>query len=167
MKFVLHHSASKKSTTIDEIDKWHKDRGFSKSYLGYHVGYHYVINGETGKVNCCRSIAEKGVHTIGHNDRIGVCITGNYETDKVSTPALNSLISILKGFNDVELKGHRDLADTVCPGADLYAVIPQVKVRLLCRGENISKDWLSVISEAICLIKNFLTKLLQRIWSQR
>ena len=39
-KIVVHHSASKQSTTRDQIDRWHKDRGWSG------VGYHYVIESD-------------------------------------------------------------------------------------------------------------------------
>ena len=40
----IHHSASPKSTTVEQINQWHLDRGWAG------IGYHFVINGDTGKI---------------------------------------------------------------------------------------------------------------------
>ena len=37
---VVHHSASKLNTSVDEIESWHKGRGFKS------VGYHKVITSD-------------------------------------------------------------------------------------------------------------------------
>jgi hypothetical protein len=48
-KIVVHHSASdRKTTTKKDIEKWHKDRGFSQ------IGYHKIIEG-TGMIKKGRS----------------------------------------------------------------------------------------------------------------
>ncbi len=58
-KLVVHHSASNKATTKKiDIDKWHKERGFSQ------IGYHKVIEANGAIVNG-RSEKIQGAHAKG------------------------------------------------------------------------------------------------------
>ena len=66
-KIVVHHSASKPETTVEQIDSWHKDRGW------WGIGYHYVVD-HNGEIQEGRPVNKPGAHTRGENkDSIGTC----------------------------------------------------------------------------------------------
>lgn len=78
---ILHCSATPegKDYTIRDIDKWHKQRGFSK------IGYHYVIYRD-GTINTGRQESEIGAHCVNHNSHsIGICYIGGLDaTGKIA-----------------------------------------------------------------------------------
>jgi len=119
---IIHHSASPiEWTTVEDINRWHRQRGFTKSSLGYHVGYHYVI--EKDESIQCRKIKENGHHTIGHNEQIGICLTGNFEHDKPTIYQIAQLIKLVRKYKG-DIKGHKDYTSTKCPGKNLYKWLP-------------------------------------------
>lgn len=123
---IIHHSASPREwITVDDIDRWHKSRGFTKSSLGYYVGYHRVI--DNGKIIKTRRLDEEGAHTIGHNDEIGICVIGNYEKEKPKLRDIVALIKLIRMLSPEEIKGHKDLSSTLCPGKNLYAWVKFLK----------------------------------------
>jgi len=107
---------------MKEIDRWHKDRGWSG------IGYHYVI-GRDGTVVKGRHLNKTGAHTKGHNTgSVGVCLVGGkggVRTDKFAdhfTPeqelALKALISDLcEKYPAIKhIKGHNDYTNLKgCP----------------------------------------------------
>ena len=77
--------------TIEDIDRWHTDRGFRRGaeWLArqngrlFSIGYHFVIY-TSGTVATGRHLEEIGAHVAGSNARsIGICMVG---TDRF-TPA--------------------------------------------------------------------------------
>ena len=118
---VIHHSASKPSTTVEEITAWHIQRGFSG------IGYHKIITND-GVIHIGRQENVVPASVQGHNKgTLAVCLTGNFETD---TPISFQLISLELQIEEWKAKhpnakvvGHRDLAATLCPGKNLYAFI--------------------------------------------
>lgn len=107
-----------KSYTIDDIDRWHKQRGFNKQKIsGRYCGYHFVIALD-GTIMCGRDLREVGAHVSGYNtSSIGVCyiggLDGNQKAKDTRTPeqkeALVWLISLLKHtLNITKVQGHRD-----------------------------------------------------------
>lgn len=118
---VIHCSASPngKRVTSEEIDAWHKARGFKRQaqQIGFneprlqHIGYHYVIYAE-GAVRIGRGESEIGAHAQGYNQKsIGICMVG---TDRFSASqwlALRQLVTALRArYADIHILGHRDLA---------------------------------------------------------
>lgn len=74
---VVHCSATREGANFkaDDIDKWHRNRGFRK------IGYHYVIDLD-GTIERGRDENEEGAHATGYNDRsIGICYVGGVEKD--------------------------------------------------------------------------------------
>jgi hypothetical protein len=127
----IHHSASPKSTTVEQINQWHLDRGWAG------IGYHFVINGDTGKIEEGRTIKKNGAHTKGYNrNSIGICVTGNYENEMISKPAWESLHLLCSSLCDSydisssEIHAHRDFGKTACPGKNLYAMLPELRRKI-------------------------------------
>lgn len=126
---ILHTSATKgnwwKKKTADqmrdEIDRWHKDRGWKG------IGYHRVI-APNGDIALGRSIYEIGAHVKERNrGTVGICLIpvktieamGTFET--FYTP--EQKVALLNYLNDLmdltEIKwitGHNQYANKLCPG---------------------------------------------------
>lgn len=110
---VLHHSAASVSSAAD-IDRWHKNNGYSG------IGYHFVIL-KNGEVYEGRPLNTIGAHCLGYNNcSVGICFEGNFEMEKPTDKQIkscNELINYIKGiYPNAEIKGHRDLYATACPG---------------------------------------------------
>lgn len=124
---IIHHSASSRDyTTLSIIDSWHEARWSNfKSSLGYYVGYQYVIDGRGGVYNT-RKENEIAAHTIGWNDKsVGICLTGNFETETPSSLQLEALDSLIK----------RIMQDWQIPLREIYW--HGEKSRTLCCGKNL------------------------------
>ena len=113
---VVHCSATPegKDFTVNDIDRWHRARGFKK------IGYHYVVYRD-GTVHPGRAENEVGAHVSGYNNNsIGVCYIGGLTADgkkakDTRTTAqkrglLNLLIKLRKKYPDAKIVGHRDLS---------------------------------------------------------
>ncbi len=137
---VIHHSASRADTPISEIDRWHKQRNFTKSSLGFYVGYHYVILSD-GKLIQTRRDNELGCHTIPNDGKIGICCVGNFMLEKPTDAQLSTLgvlcNRLKKDYNINEVKGHRDFSNTECPGDNLYLFVLQDKINWLRKLINL------------------------------
>lgn len=122
-KIILHCSATKegKDFTVEDIDRWHKDRNFKM------IGYHYVIYRD-GTIAQGRTEDQIGAHCTGENSHsIGICYIGGLAKDgktpkDTRTPeqkeALVILIKdILNRYNltvdSVHL--HNEYANKACP----------------------------------------------------
>lgn len=118
-QIVIHHSASKPSTTIEEISTCHKSRGFNQ------VGYHKVIY-DDGTIMNGRPESTVPASVKDHNKAtLAVCVTGNFEVDHPTTFQLISLELVIQEWRTkwpgVKIVCHRDLAATLCPGKNLYS----------------------------------------------
>jgi N-acetylmuramoyl-L-alanine amidase len=118
-RIIIHHSASPLTTRTADIRRWHLDKGWSD------IGYHRVIERD-GSIHNGRDLDLVGAHTRGFNqDSIGICAVGN-NTDSAESwtdaqiDALRKLVAALQlVFGELEIRGHRDLAATLCPGCDV------------------------------------------------
>lgn len=122
---ILVHCAATpegKDFTVEDIDKWHKARGFKK------IGYHFVIYND-GSVHEGRNIEEVGAHCTNHNSRsIGICYIGGVAKDGKTPkdtrtePQKIALLKLLKElkvkYPKAEIYGHRDFANKACPSFD-------------------------------------------------
>lgn len=119
-KIIIHHSASGSAvTTVERINQWHLDRGWSG------IGYHFVIYPD-GTAHKGRSLAKKGAHCKGHNnDSIGICVAGNFEAEPFTAKQESGLFGKIEelleryalSWNDVYY--HQEFSKTACPGAAL------------------------------------------------
>ena len=123
-KIIIHCSAtpSGRAVTINEIDAWHKQRGFAC------IGYHYVI-GINGEIWKGRDEQRIGAHCLNHNKHsIGICYIGGLSS-KDYTPkdtrtdmqkaALIKLLRELKvKYPNATIHGHNEFAAKECPCFD-------------------------------------------------
>lgn len=120
-KIILHCSATPegKNFTVEDIDKWHKARGWQG------IGYHYVVYRD-GSIHVGRSEDKVGAHTSGHNaNSIGVCYIGGVASDgktpkdtrtDLQKAALSGLIAGLKRkYPNAMIHGHYEFAAKACP----------------------------------------------------
>ena len=111
---VLHHAAAH-TCTAQQIDNWHKGNGWSG------IGYHFFIR-KDGSIYRGRPEWAVGAHASGRNsDTIGVCVEGDYEEERTMPQtqknSVKEILRYLKGkYPKAELKGHRDVGATGCPG---------------------------------------------------
>ena len=121
---VVHHSASKPETTVEEITAWHIQRGFSG------IGYHKVITSD-GEIHIGRQENVVPASVQGHNKgTLAVCLTGNFENDEPTEFQKISLMLLIREWQAkhpaAKVVGHRDLGATLCPGKNLYAFIKKI-----------------------------------------
>lgn len=111
---VLHHAAAE-TASAEDIDRIHKNNGWSG------IGYHYYVR-KSGEIHRGRPEWAVGAHVANHNGHtIGVCAEGNYETETAMPPAqlaaLRALVAELRArYPDAAIKRHRDYMATACPG---------------------------------------------------
>ena len=130
---TIHHTATSNTYSdakevVRSIQRFHQEeRGWCD------IGYHYLIDRE-GVIYEGRPLWAVGAHVKNHNKgNIGIALIGNYE-EASPTPeqlkALTALISWLVYKYKIPLsniKGHRDYAETLCPGKHLYALLPYIR----------------------------------------
>jgi len=112
---VVHCSATKEGVQVtpDQIEQWHRARGFST------IGYHYVITLE-GSILPGRDINVPGAHVAGNNsDSIGICYIGGLDkegkpkdtrTTEQKGALVHLLTQLLSRFPGARICGHRDLS---------------------------------------------------------
>lgn len=123
-KIIIHCSATKAGQhfTVDDIDRWHKDRGFAK------IGYHHVIYLD-GSFHKGRDESLIGAHCLGHNaTSIGICYIGGLDADgkPLDTRTVaqkNSLSKLVNGlkvrYPNAKIHGHYEFAAKACPCFDV------------------------------------------------
>lgn len=111
---VLHHAAAT-TARAEDIDRIHKNNGWSG------IGYHYYVR-KNGEIHRGRPEWAAGAHVLNHNNHtIGICAEGNYETEtnmpSAQLAALCALVSDVRTrYPAAEVKRHRDYMATACPG---------------------------------------------------
>ena len=123
-KIIIHCSATPEGrhVTVQDIDRWHRDRGFSQ------IGYHWVIYLD-GSIHKGRSEEIAGAHVVGHNaNSIGICYIGGVDEmmrpkdtrTKEQRATMRSLVSSLKNkYPDATVHGHNEFAAKACPSFDV------------------------------------------------
>ena len=122
-EIIIHCSATTegKHFTAGDIDRWHRQRGFTS------IGYHYVIllNGE---IQQGRDLQQIGAHCKGHNRQsIGICYIGGLDnkgiakdtrTPKQKDSLYRLLQSLKRQFPDALIVGHNNFTNKDCPCFD-------------------------------------------------
>lgn len=123
-KIIIHCSATPEGrhVTVKEIDRWHRDRGFSG------IGYHWVVYLD-GTVHKGRPEAINGAHTVGQNAKsIGICYIGGVDQKLKAKDtrtlaqkiALRELVKDLQSrYPGATVHGHNEFAAKDCPSFDV------------------------------------------------
>lgn len=109
---ILHCSATRAGEwfDIEDVDRWHRQRGWKG------CGYHYVI-GLNGDIWPGRAVGEKGAHTKGFNDWVGVCYIGGLDEDGEpcdtrTSGQIRAIAELVHSFHmvfgQITVMGHRD-----------------------------------------------------------
>lgn len=134
---IIHCSATPSNMDIgvEEIRKWHLERGFSD------IGYHYVIRRD-GELEVGRPINTPGAHCKGHNARsIGVCLVGGVDKyagklvascnfTELQWNALDLLVTSLLGkYPSIQsVHGHNEFAAKDCPCFDVQEWVKRTRI---------------------------------------
>jgi N-acetylmuramoyl-L-alanine amidase len=136
-EIIVHCTATPegRKVSVEEIDRWHKDRGWSG------IGYHYCIQLD-GKINKGRNIKIPGAHCRGRNKySIGLTYVGGCDTDMNAKDtrtdkqkeSLKYLIGYLcASYPGAKVYGHRDFSSKACPSYDAkeeYKEISEIYAR--------------------------------------
>lgn len=125
-KIIVHCTATPASRnyTVDDIDAWHRERGFNG------IGYHYLIYLD-GTIASGRPETQIGAHCKGHNaESIGICYVGGLDdkgrhrdTRTIEQRAsLLILLTLLKQrYPGATIHSHSDFAPKSCPCFDATA----------------------------------------------
>jgi len=123
VELIVHHSASPLTTTLGDIEEWHREKGWDG------CGYHYVIEMHGG-IRVGRSLPKVGAHARPNTGRIGICLVGDNtdEFEKWTHAQVESLLRLYLSLRVVwpglPVYGHRDVnAGTECPGVDVRAML--------------------------------------------
>lgn len=117
----IHCSATPegRDVKVEEIDKWHRERGFNG------IGYHYYVD-VWGNVHTGRSIDRVGAHVKGENvNSIGICYAGGIDQDGGAKDTLtpkqfDSIRTLVLSLGEVlqkplNLRGHNEVSNKACP----------------------------------------------------
>ena len=148
-RIVIHHAASSFTTTWQDIQRWHLERGWAG------IGYHYVIQAD-GSIYRGRPEGKVGAHAYqdakheANSDGIGICLVGNFMLTQPATPQLDSLVELVKDiwtrYPGITVIGHNDVMATSCPGVKF----PWAELRLRLEvGKKVAEQWkLDIIERA-------------------
>ena len=114
-KIILHHADASKCT-VEDIDRWHKDKGWCK------IGYHFFVD-KQGNIYRGREENAVGAHAYGSNyDSIGICVEGKYMEETMPEAQKNAVVELIKylenKYNIKTIQVHKDINATSCPGSN-------------------------------------------------
>lgn len=125
-EIIIHCSATPEGRDVsaDEIDKWHRARGFDC------IGYHYVVRLD-GSLQVGRPLDKVGAHCKGHNaNSVGIVYIGGIDENgqyaDTRTAEQRGTMAMLISFlvrsisTITTIRGHRDYAARACPCFDAH-----------------------------------------------
>lgn len=112
-RIILHH-ADASSCTVEDIDRWHKQKDYTC------IGYHFFVK-KDGTIYRGRQENSVGAHAYQNNyNSIGICFEGKYETEQMPNAQVQAgkeLVAYLKNkYNISKVQKHSDVCSTSCPG---------------------------------------------------
>ena len=113
--YIALHHAEASTCTAEQVDRWHKENGWSG------IGYHFFVR-KDGSIYRGRPLTTMGAHVSGMNNcSIGICAEGKYSTETmpdVQKRAICRLLVYLKDtyYPNAKIVGHKEIGDSDCPG---------------------------------------------------
>lgn len=130
-EIIIHCSATPqgREVEVDEIDRWHRNRGFSG------IGYHYIVHID-GRISAGRRESRAGAHCAGHNRcSIGICYVGGCDlklrpsdtrTERQRIAMEMLVAELKKRFPAATIHGHCEFASKACPSFDVGELVEAV-----------------------------------------
>ena len=89
---VLHHSEVITPHSINDIDTWHKNKGWAG------VGYHYFVR-KDGEIFRGRPMNKCGAHCKGFNDiSTSICAEGDFNKEKMNSAQKKAIVRLIKAI---------------------------------------------------------------------
>ncbi len=143
-RITIHHTATPQAPGKSIADKLRGLQGFSqtRSALGSgrikevwaDIPYHFYIaaNGDIGEGRELKYVGDSNTpyDPTGH---ALIVLEGNFQNEEVTPAQLQSLQKLIAALSKKyhigsdRISGHKDNADTLCPGEKLYALIPEFR----------------------------------------
>jgi len=143
-RITVHHTATKQAADKSLADKLKALQNFSQSRsqlgngrmkeLWADIPYHFYITAK-GEIGEGRELQYTGDSNTPY-DPTGhalIVLEGNFEVESVTEAQLQSLKKLISSLSKKyqissdKISGHKDNADTLCPGKNLYELIPSLK----------------------------------------
>jgi hypothetical protein len=137
---MIHHSVTSATTTMADLDRMHRTRGFTE------IGYHYGLQRDTsGRVHLKkgRAATKPGAHCHGGWNRkaLGLVVIGTFHPglphsehpdEGLITAIVDACAHLCQkhAIAPSAILGHRDQWATACPGDYLYAHLPEIRQRV-------------------------------------
>jgi hypothetical protein len=128
---TVHHTAMPAPGRYSAISQLKQIQNIHTEDNGWaDVGYHFIVDPQ-GQVWEGRRLMHQGAHAGGAANigNVGVCLMGNFETDRVPRAQIAGLTNLLEALRvqfDVprsEVRTHREWKATACPGQHLQSVV--------------------------------------------
>ena len=129
-RIIIHHSAG---GSWESIKAQHQAKGW-----GIASAYHWFVE-KYGLPGAGRLEKDSSAGTqswVANHSGIHVCVAGNFETEDPTQEQLNMLERMVTqkmetyGIKPENVLGHRDVGDTLCPGANLYSKISDMTFKI-------------------------------------
>ena len=156
-KIFIHYSATDNPlhNNLEVIRDWHiNDNEWDD------IGYHYFLT-KDGKIWDGRNIEKEPAAQKDHNEHtIAICLSGLNELTKSQFISLENLLHEIESEYNYVLKifGHKDIAETKCPGFEVKDKLDLTEDNLL-RRKRMS---ISALTLAAPFAKGFLKKLTEK-----
>ena len=132
IKYItLHHGGVKFTKDEDPVKYIQHLQDWSRAKKNWiDIPYHFMIDLD-GTIYETRPINYPGDTNTSYNPEghALICVMGNYEVQKINKKQLRSVVKLSAflakkyGVSADKIKGHKDYAETLCPGKDFYKYI--------------------------------------------
>lgn len=144
----IHHSSGENGKTFDTLVKQKKHvrsiQDFHMDGNGWSdIGYAFMVFQYVGTKNlrieprvfACRSTRYVPAAQLGHNSgTLPICVVGNGDAEVIAPHTKDLIASIIRKYaphvSPSNVKGHRDVVATTCPGSKFYAGIHLIRDRV-------------------------------------
>jgi hypothetical protein len=122
---VLHTVGVKGDTTAAAIRKYHVEHNKWRD-----IGYHLVVR-KNGEVEFGRALWTTGAHTEGANDTIGICVTGDGDSEAWTAAQREAVLVTVVGLCNT----HKLTAEDVCGHREAPARLRAKPTTKTCPGK--------------------------------